>query len=267
MNTTSNEAAIICARLLRQGYVHKSEFPQLELNDLLLTSVRDRLQDVGMELVMNSYSDFYAVKLTRDSQDTIEESNNLSLKSNEVAMLVILWSKLILPKRTQAQKALDEALAKKKAAIENQEQEQEQDQQEEIPTIQQDFFQEQKKPRKKKKKDPNRIYVELSELYAEFGKQFGSKTSFKSTVSRLSNLKFIHMHNEIITEGVFLDLLIDGQQMGNEIKKSALAYKLAGVSDDVEWEEEEEFAEDEEFLDLADELVISEMQIKQDEDS
>ena len=75
------------------------------------------------------------------------------------------------------------------------------------------------------------------------------------------------MHNEIITEGVFLDLLIDGQQMGNEIKKSALAYKLAGVSDDVEWEEEEEFAEDEEFLDLADELVISEMQIKQDEDS
>ena len=159
MNTTSNEAAIICARLLRQGYVHKSEFPQLELNDLLLTSVRDRLQDVGMELVMNSYSDFYAVKLTRDSQDTIEESNNLSLKSNEVAMLVILWSKLILPKRTQAQKALDEALAKKKAAIENQEQQQEQEQQEqeqeEMPTIQQDFFQEQKKPRKKKKKDPN----------------------------------------------------------------------------------------------------------------
>ncbi|BBM82036.1 hypothetical protein [Candidatus Uabimicrobium amorphum] len=267
MNTTSNEAAIICARLLRQGYVHKSEFPQLELNDLLLTSVRDRLQDVGMELVMNSYSDFYAVKLTRDSQDTIEESNNLSLKSNEVAMLVILWSKLILPKRTQAQKALDEALAKKKAALENQSEEPEEPQ--EIPTVQQDFFQEQKKPRKKKKKDPNRIYVELSELYAEFGKQFGSKTSFKSTVSRLSNLKFIHMHNEIITEGVFLDLLIDGQQMGNEIKKSALAYKLAGVSDDAEWEEdiEEDLEGEDEFIDLADELVISEIQIKQDEES
>ncbi|WP_372369898.1 hypothetical protein [Candidatus Uabimicrobium sp. HlEnr_7] len=263
MNTTSNEAAIICARLLRQGYVHKSEFPQLELNDLLLTSIRDRLQDVGMELVMNSYSDFYAVKLTCDSQDTIEESNNISLKSNEVAMLVILWSKLILPKRTQAQKALDEAIAKKAAAKEQLENKEEN---EEVTTVQQDFFEKQK-PRKKKKKDPNRIYVELSELYAEFGKQFGSKTSFKSTVSRLSNLKFIHMHNEIITEGVFLDLLIDGQQMGNEIKKSALAYKLAGVTDEVEeWEEDEEL-EEEEFIDLADELVISETQINQDEES
>ncbi len=246
-----DDASVICAHLLRQGYIKKSDYPRLEIDEHLLKGVQDRLAQVGMELVINVYSPFYAVRLSQDSQETIEESNNLSLKSNELAMVVILWSKLVFPKRVEA---VPTSLPREN--LENQEEKNE------VETP--------KKEKKKAKKkahsaDKDRIFVELGELYAEFGKQFGSRTTFKSILSRLHNLKFIHMHNEVITEGLFLDLLIDGYQMGNEIKRSALAYKLAGLTEEEvdDWEEEEEMDgfDDEPLFDLTDENNITGIEV------
>lgn len=250
-----DDASVICAHLLRQGYIKKSDYPRLEIDELLFKGVKDRLAQVGMELVINVYSPFYAVRLSQDSQETIEESNNLSLKSNELAMLVILWSKLVFPKRVEA---VPTSLPQENAT--------DQEEKNEAETPKEEKKKEKKKAKKKARStDKDRIFVELGELYAEFGKHFGSRTTFKSILSRLHNLKFIHMHNEVITEGLFLDLLIDGYQMGNEIKRSALAYKLAGLTEEEvdDWEEEEEMDDfdDEPLFDLADENNITGIEV------
>ena len=257
MDYSEQDATLICGLLLRQGYIKKRDYVRMELDEHLMREVQERLAQVGMELVHNSYSPFYAVRLITQAQDVIEQSNNLGLKNNEVAMLVILWSKLILPKRMTLESpplpeapasiseldvastapdhdgdssGLDAASteAKDEAVIAT-----ESENAENLALT---------------PDDPHKLFVRVPELYAEFGRHFGSKTAFKSTLTRLSNLQFLRVHNEIITEGIFLDLLIDGHQMGNEIKRSALAYKLAGLGDDEEWDDEslEEDEEDEE---------------------
>ena len=259
MEYTKQDATKICAQLLRRGYVEKKLLPMLELDENLLREVQDRLAQIGMELVLNAYSPFYAVKLTSDIQENIEESNSMGLKNNEVAMLVILWSKLILPKRLARQSQMDNLVSK------NSEQKKEEQIQEEVENVEslssndtdpiKNDEQNEDQDHNDILQDPNnkqdKLFVRLNELIAEFGKHFGSKTALKSTLTRLSNLNFIRVHNEMISEGILLDLLIDGHKMANEIKRSALAYKIAGLEDEDEdeYEEDEDEDEDEENFD------------------
>mgnify|MGYP006294504891 CR=1 FL=1 len=260
MEYTKQDATKICAQLLRRGYMEKKLLPMLELDENLLREVQDRLAQIGMELVLNAYSPFYAVKLASDIQEHIEETNSMGLKNNEVAMLVILWSKLILPKRLARQSQMENLVAQNGEQKEEEQKDQEKvenlepqspddsssiqkDEQTEIKVV--------KEIIKDQNKRQDKLFVRLNELIAEFGKHFGSKTALKSTLTRLSNLNFIHVHNEIISEGILLDLLIDGHKMANEIKRSALAYKIAGLEeeeDDDEYYEEEEY-EEEDFED------------------
>jgi len=230
METLPHEADVICAHLLREGYLEKKRVPNLELDEQLFQEVKNRLKQVGMELVYNSYSAFYAVRLSQEMQESIEQSNNLGLKNNEIAMLIILWSKLILPKRLSDESpsgALDA------------EREKGEEERPKLPREPQESSSSQPPPSSEEKKE-ERLTIGVQELYAEFGDHFGSKTMFKAILTRLSKLKFINIHNEIISEGILLDLLIDGYQMANEIKKSALAFKLAGIKEEEEeWEEEE----------------------------
>lgn len=257
MEMLERDAGIICANLLRKGYLKKSCLPTLELDEALLHQVQERLAQVGMELVWNSYSPYYAVRFTRNIQDTIDESNNLGLKNNEVAMLVILWSKLILPKRLVVEDGSGGNKGKEVATVKPPVQTSA------MPPAAQAAAQPaatsspdtllagtteptslpDSAPAEKVKSapSPDKLTVKISELQAEFGRHFGSKTTFRALLTRLSNLQFIQIHDEILSEGILLDLLIDGYQMGQELKKSALAFKLAGIA-----EEEEEPVDDEE---------------------
>ncbi len=257
MDYTNEEATLLCSRLLRQGYVKKTEFPNLELDEHLLREVQDKLAQVGLELVLNTYSPFYAVRFQPKTQETIDQSNNLGLKNSEIAMLVILWCKLILPKRI----SMESSIKTKEADTTPLEQLNPIAQEVPVALSQGDLIAPELNPAQpdpvseplskeeedileKEKKESHKIFVKMKELWAEFGEHFSSKTFFKAILTRLSRLQFIRIHNEIITEGIFLDLLIDGHQMGNEIKRSALAYKLAGLGD--EDEEKEDFLDDEE---------------------
>lgn len=249
MEQLPHKAAIICAHLLRQGYLKKSLVPTLELDEQLFAEVRKNLAQVGMELVYNTYSPYYAVRLNPEAQETVEQSNNLGLKNNEVAMLVILWCKLILPKRLNEEQAPLATSGGDSGELTAQG-----EPGEKAPPVGENgrAGAETQPPLAKDGKGEDRIFLRLNELYAEFGEHFGSKTTFKAVITRLSNLQFIRIHNEIITEGILLDLLVDGYQMANEIKKSALAFKLAGIGEEeweeeleAEWEEEEEGEKDE----------------------
>lgn len=207
MEYTNEEATLLCARLLRQGYVKKTEFPTLELDEHLLKEVQDKLAQVGLELVLNTYSSFYAVRFQPKTQETIDQSNNLSLKNSEVAMLVILWCKLILPKRISMETSLKAKEAEFHAASG------EASRQNELPLGQptpepampplETLSKEEAEIMEKEKKESDKIFVKMKELWAEFGEHFSSKTFFKAVLTRLSRLQFIRIHNEIITEGIF----------------------------------------------------------------
>lgn len=251
MEPLERDATMICAALLREGYLPKHRAPYLEVDEHLQKDVQQRLSQTGLELVWNTYSPYYAVRFTRDVQDTIQQSNNIGLRNNEVAMLVILWSKLILPKRlvvedlikNQSEVSGDKTniaantpspAASPVVNIANISSVLAQSTNEQIKAVE-DGGASSEQPQKEKQS------VKVNELYAEFGSSFGSKTTFRAILSRLNNLQFIKLHDETITEGIFLDLLVDGYQMGNEIKKSALAFKLAGLEEDEEdWDDDEE---------------------------
>jgi len=215
---SEQDAILICARLLREGFILKTEFPQLEFDDELVADIRRRLQSTGTDLVTTVQSPYYAVRFQPEIQQDWDESNNLGLRSNEIAMLVILWSKLILPKRAMSEGKINNALDKLQETVEEQDSSQNKD----ITP------------------EEEQIYVKITELWAEFGENFGSKTTFRAILSRLNNLQFIRLHNEVVTEGNFLDLLINSQEMAKEIKRSALAYKLAGIGTDEEEDLESE---------------------------
>lgn len=215
---SEQDAILICARLLREGFILKTEFPQLEFDDELVADIRRRLQSTGTDLVTTVQSPYYAVRFQPEIQQDWDESNNLGLRSNEIAMLVILWSKLILPKRAMSEGKINNALDKLQETVEEQDSSQNKD----ITS------------------EEEQIYVKITELWAEFGENFGSKTTFRAILSRLNNLQFIRLHNEVVTEGNFLDLLINSQEMAKEIKRSALAYKLAGIGTDEEEDLESE---------------------------
>ena len=256
MEPLERDATVVCAHLLREGYLKKSRIPHLEMDERLLRDVQGRLAQTGMELVWNTYSPFYAVRFTREIQDTIEDSNNLGLKNNEIAMLVILWSKLVLPKRLviegNNQKEVDKKLANAAKPVAPAQPQPETAGAEPIvapvtepnalelpagesPLVDNDVAAAQGGA------EPQKANVKITELYAEFGAHFGSKTTFRAILGRLNNLQFIRVHDELVFEGIFLDLLVDGYQMGNEIKKSALAFKLAGLEEDEELETEEDW--------------------------
>ncbi len=274
MEPLERDATMICAALLREGYLPKHRVPYLELDERLLKDVQERLTHTGLELIWNTYSPYYAVRFTRDVQDTIQQSNNIGLRNNEVAMLVILWSKLILPKRlvvedaarTQSEAAGDKGSSAPPSItpavaspVDNISQI--------SSTLAQTSAVAEVKPGEEASNTESQVKeklnVKVSELYAEFGASFGAKTTFRAILSRLNNLQFIKLHDEAITEGIFLDLLVDGYQMGNEIKKSALAFKLAGLEDDededmTDDEGEEETPEPEEEIPVSDVAEVEE---------
>ncbi|HNZ67013.1 MAG: hypothetical protein KBC30_11180 [Planctomycetes bacterium] len=226
-----NDAILICSRLLREGHILKQEFPQLEFDDELMNDVQKRLQSTGTELITTTNSPYYAVRFLPEVQEELENSNNLGMRNNEIAMLVILWSKLILPKRITSESQMNTQLENLQKKIQS--------------SSEQKSFEEIEQKNIPNAEDEEKIFVKISELWVEFGEHFGTKTSFRATLTRLSNLQFIRIHNEIVTEGIFLDLLINSQTMAQEIKHSALAYKLAGLTEEEEEEEMEEMWDDE----------------------
>lgn len=96
-----DEATFVCARLLRAG-----NLPRVELPDLDFPEVRDeverRLQAVGLVLATSPYSEHVGIRLSPDAtgHSAFDAASNLGLRADACALLVILWARLVLQKRT-----------------------------------------------------------------------------------------------------------------------------------------------------------------------
>lgn len=179
---------MICAKLISRKVLPKGEVKELFRDENLRAEVEELLKAVGLELATHIYTDQVAVKVCKSVETAVFEdgnggylTTNLHLSRGAVTLLVILWAKLILPKRQMQieRKSLD-------------------------PADQISFL-------KERKSIPQRELAQLKEeaLLADFGEKLGGKTKFSTYLGELSRNGFICKREKIITEGPLLDTLID----------------------------------------------------------
>jgi hypothetical protein len=168
--------------------------------------VENALGQVGLELAENVYAPYIAVRVARELETPVFEdgkgsywSNNVGLSGGAMALLTILWSLLILPKRQRQQEMQGEA-------SDNGYQ----------PTGRGADLE---------------IAVERKTLEADFGPLFGSQIRFHGHLSELKRRGFVQERRGRITEGPLLDVLVDYATLAPRIIEGALSRVLAARFD------------------------------------
>lgn len=194
----TDAATHICARLLRAGAVLRAELPELDFPEVR-REVERRLQAVGLVLATSAYSEHVGLRLAAEvtGDEAFDAASNLGLRSDACALLVILWARLVLQKRTAADTRElpgQEALfpGGQSAAARN--------------------FQ------------PS---VRVEALVREFRSVLGGKSRILSLVTQLRRLRFLAGHGEVIEAGPLLELGIDGERMIGFIRREVLAKLVA----------------------------------------
>jgi len=194
----TNEAALVCARLLREGTVARAELPALDHPDIR-HEVERRFEAVGLVLATSAYSDHVGVRLSPEvtADAAFDAASNLGLRADACALLVILWARLVLQKRTAA----DTRQVPGQVSL--------------LPGEQAAAAQ---------RFTP---LVRLETLFREFGAALGSRTHIKGLVSQLRRLGFLDGHGDVIEAGPLLELGVDGERMIAFIRRKVLAELLA----------------------------------------
>jgi hypothetical protein len=198
------ELKTLTSRLLAHRVVSRADplARRALVDDIFRNELDRRLAEVGLRLVENPYAEYIAVALLPQMTEPVFGSgdawvnNNLGLPRDGVALLVILWALIILPKR-------ERQIARVNAGREGQS----------------DMFGTQKPL-----ETGETVSTGVSEdaLYADFGKALGGRTRFTANLGRLANLGFVIRRNRMLSEGPMLDLMIDYTQLAPRIIEGAL---------------------------------------------
>jgi hypothetical protein len=198
---------LVCRLLAHQTLPRTDELVRrLFVDAAYREGVESALRQVGLELAENVYAPYIAVRVTRELETPVFEdgkgsywSNNVGLSGGGMALLTILWSLLILPKRQRQQEGQGDLG--------------DHDQQPMIRAADLD------------------IAVERKTLEADFGHLFGSQIRFHGYLSELKRRGFIQERRGKITEGPLLDVLIDYSTLAPRIIEGALSRVLAARFD------------------------------------
>lgn len=198
---------VLVARLLTHRYIDRTDpvAKRVLIDPAFREAVEGRLGEVGLVLLENPYAQYIAVALKKDLEEFVfaEDdgwlSNNMGLPRDAIALLVILWALIILPKR-ERQIARNEAEA--------------------VEQI--DMF------GKEEELVPAEISPSIAEeaLYADFGRELGGKMRFSTNLGHLTRLGFITRRNKVIQEGPLLDLMLDYATLAPRIIEGALKQVL-----------------------------------------
>src|SRR6185295_8520727 len=189
------DAAIhICARLLRAGAVPRAELPDLDFPEVR-REVERRLEAVGLVLATSAYSEHVGIRLSPEvtADSAFDAASNLGLRSDACALLVILWARLVLQKRTAADTR-------------------------ELPGQNALFTGGQAAAARS-----YRPSVRLEALVREFRAVLGGRSRIQSLITQLRRLHFLAGHGEVIEAGPLLELGIDGERMIGFIRREVLA--------------------------------------------
>ena len=200
----NDDAQILVAQLLtHQALRRDHKLVKRALSDeQFRTELDARLAACGLKFIDNVYADYVTLALARDVEPKIFgardswQNNNFGLARDGVALLVVLWSLIILPKR-ERQEAHQQA----------------QENQEDM------FGKEKPLPRA----EDSSVGISYKALLADFGDKLGKKTRMSMNLGLLARLGFVEMKGDTILEGPLLDLMMNTDMLKDRIINGALA--------------------------------------------
>lgn len=208
LNTLTDDAALLIAELLSRKYLPR-QHPRVRraLSDAeLFALVEQRLAQVGLRWVDNIYADHVCLALLPAPQNHVlgeaglNANNNLDLPRDAVALLVVLWALIVLPKRErQTSRVAPDA-------------------------PQNEMFASSKPLPSAQSVSPVLSYKALLE---DYGTQLGKKMRLDGNLKLLERHGFIVRSGDDIKEGPLLDVLLDYDVMAPRILNGALADVLA----------------------------------------
>jgi hypothetical protein len=207
--TTHEKAKQIAALLIANKFLRKREVREMLLDADLMDEVEQNLQSVGLELCTNVYSDFVSIKVSKeqeiavfnDDKDGYKATNN-GLHRGTLALLAIIWAKIVLPKRQMQIERRPPGESGQASLLPGQKP---------IP------------------KDEDMIALDEKSLFADFGEKLGGKTMFSRYLSELARADFVKRKEGKIYEGPLLDTLIDYGTLAPRIINGALG-EVLGIS-------------------------------------
>ncbi len=200
------EAKSLVARLLAQQCLpRKDRLVRKALTDEAFRhDIDSRLRACGLRLLDNPYAGHVALALEREmeqpvlGENEVWKSNTLGLDRSALALLVVIWALIILPKRQRQieRKELkddpgqSEMFAEEKPLVTG-------------PGVS--------------------LPLNRKALIADFGDKLGKATKIKMNLGTLARFGFIIQRQEEIHEGPLLDLLFDYNQVASRILDGALS--------------------------------------------
>ena len=199
----NDDSQILIARLLtHQTLKREDRLVRRALSDeLFRADVDARLAAVGLKFLDNVYADHVTLALAREVEPKIFgsrdvwQNNNFGLARDGVALLVVLWAQIILPKRERQEAH--------QPADENQN----------------DMF---GKEKPMPRAEEASIGISYRALLADFGDKLGKKTRMDMNLGLLARYGFIERRGDDIAEGPLLDLLMDTDVLKERIVNGAL---------------------------------------------
>ena len=195
-----HELKTLTARLLAQRWLPRGDklVRRALVDETFRLELDRRLADVGLRLLDNPYAAHVGVALQPELAEPVfgagreYAASNLGLTRDEVALLVILWALIVLPKR-QRQVTRREL----------------------VDDGQTDLF-----GGDKPVAHGDAVSGTLTEasLIADFGPRLGGRTKVRNfMLGKLVRLGFIERRNGLVTEGPLLDLALDYRVMADRI--------------------------------------------------
>ena len=208
----NDDAQVLIARLLaHQTLLREDKLVKRVLSDELFRADIDaRLAACGMKLLDNVYADHVTLALARSIEPKVFgardvwQNNNFGLARDGVALLVVLWAQIILPKRERQeahQHAFDD---------------------------QNDMF-DQAKPLPRA--EDASMGISYKALLSDFGEHLGKKTRMDMNLGTLARLGFIERRGDMLVEGPLLDLMMDTDLLKERIVNGALDYVFRRAPD------------------------------------
>lgn len=210
MSNPLDDAGLLAAELLARRWLPRTH-PRVRralIDADHWQAVEQRLAAVGLRLVDNVFADHVTVALLRAAEPAVfgehglGASNNLELPRDAVALLVVLWALIVLPKR--------ERQAARASEPEGQ--------------TQVEMFSATKPLPSARRVSP---VVSYRALLADFGPQLGKKTRLDANLKLLERHGLIERRGDDIAEGPLLDLLLDYDSLAPRILEGTLASVLA----------------------------------------
>lgn len=206
-----HELKTLTARLLAQRWLPRSDrlVRRALVDETFRVELDRRLGEVGMQLLDNPYAAHVGIALQPELAEPVfgagreYAASNLGLNRDEIALLVVVWALIVLPKR-------ERQVSRRELAADGQT----------------DMF-----GSDKPVAHGDSVSAGLTEasLIADFGPRLGGKTKMSIAFGKLARLGFLERRNGVISEGPLLDVALDYRLMADRIIHGTLGEILTAA--------------------------------------